>query len=107
MGSEAGEPGEELTQALEAPRRRRQTGVTEFLRDLVRKRDRLDDIGETEAEVRERVGREDRERARNAQVNELLTADTITVEAIGEIADMQSGDNEKGESADSPDGSAE
>lgn len=82
-------------------------GVTEFLRALVRKRDRREDIGETEDEARDRVAREDAQRARNDRVNELLTGKSITLDAVAEIAGLQAGGQQEGESADSPDGSSE
>jgi hypothetical protein len=87
--------------------RKRGSGVTEFVKDLVRKRECRDDIEETQAEARERVAREDMERTKNDRVNELLTADTISLGAIGEIADMQAGEQSEGESEDSPGESAE
>ena len=63
---------------------RRRGGVTGFLQGLVRKKDR-NDFGETETQARERVAREDRERAKQARVNELLTGSTISLGAINEI----------------------
>jgi hypothetical protein len=45
--------------------RKRQGVVTEFIKNLVGKRDRRDDVGETEPQARERVAREDQERGRN------------------------------------------
>src|ERR1700722_19467797 len=82
-------------------------GITEFLRAVVRKRDRREDIGETEDEARERVAREDSQRARNDRVNELLTGESITLDAVAEIADLQAGAQQEGESADSPDNASE
>src|SRR6202041_791465 len=70
---------------------RRRGGVTGFLQGLVRKKDR-DDFGETETQARERVAREDRERAKQTRVNELLTASRISLGAINEIAESQTGD---------------
>ena len=67
---------------------RRRGGVTGFLQGLVRKKDR-NDFGETETQARERVTREDRERAKQARVNELLTGSTISLGAINEIAESQ------------------
>jgi hypothetical protein len=83
------------------------SGVTEFLRALVRKRNRREDIGETEHEARERVAREDTQRARNDRVNELLTGGTITLDGVAEIAGLQAGGQQEGESADSPDDASE
>lgn len=68
---------------------RRRGGVTGFLQGLVRKKDR-NDFGETESQARKRVAREDRERVKQAQVNELLTGSTISLGAINEIAESQS-----------------
>ena len=87
--------------------RRRANGVSEFLKELVRKRDRADDFGETEAQVRERVAIEDAERAKDARVNDLLTAPTISLDAVEEIADMQADAQNEGEPEGSPDGSPE
>ncbi|MGO4869265.1 MAG: hypothetical protein ACLPGW_01425 [Roseiarcus sp.] len=87
--------------------RERASGVTEFLRDLVRKKKRDDDRGETEAQVRERIAIEDAERSRNDRVNDLLTADTISLDAVDEIADMQADAQNEGEPEGSPDGSTE
>ena len=67
---------------------RRRGGVTDFLQSLVRKEDR-NDFGETETQARGRVAREDRERAKQARVNELLTGSTISLGAINEIAEGQ------------------
>ena len=67
---------------------RRRGGVTGFLQGLVRKKDRKD-FGETETQARERVAREDRERVKQARVNELLTGSTISLGAINEIAESQ------------------
>jgi hypothetical protein len=87
--------------------RRRVNGVNEFLKELVRKRDRADDFGETEAQARERVAIEDAERAKDARVNDLLTAPTISLDAVEEIADMQVDAQSEGEPEGSPDSSAE
>ncbi|MGD0639235.1 MAG: hypothetical protein ABSC22_00685 [Roseiarcus sp.] len=87
--------------------RRRANGVSEFLKELVRKRDRADDFGETEAQARERVAIEDAERAKDARVNDLLTAPTISLDTVEEIADMQADAQSEGEPEGSPDGSAE
>ncbi len=87
--------------------RRRAIGVSEFLKELVRKRDRADDFGETEAQARERVAIEDAERAKDARVNDLLTAPTISLDAVEEIADTQADAQSEGEPEGSPDGSAE
>ena len=67
---------------------RRRGGVSGFVQSLVRKKNR-NDFGETETEGRERVIREDRERAKQARVNELLTGSTISLGAISEIAESQ------------------
>ena len=67
---------------------RRRDRVTGLLQGLVRKKDR-DDFGETETQARERVAREDHERAKQARVNELLTGSTISLGAINEIAESQ------------------
>ena len=67
---------------------RRRGSVTGLLRGLVRKKDR-NDFGETETQARDRVAREDRERAKEARVNELLSGSTISLGAINEIADSQ------------------
>src|ERR1700692_3349361 len=67
---------------------RRRGGVTGFLQGLVRKKDR-NDFGESETQARERVAREDRERAKQARGNELLTGSTISLGAINEIAESQ------------------
>jgi len=69
---------------------RRRKGLTGFLQELVRKKDRRVDMGETEAEASARVAREDAERAKDARVNELLTASSISLEGIAEIAEKQS-----------------
>jgi hypothetical protein len=92
---------------IEVLPRERASGVTEFLRDMVRKKNRDDDRGETESQVRERVAIEDAERARNDRVNDLLTADTISLDAVNEIADMQADAQNEGEPEGSPDGSTE
>jgi hypothetical protein len=68
---------------------RRRGGLTGFLQGLVRKKDR-NDFGETETEARVRVAREDRERAKQARINERLAAPTISLGAINEIAESQS-----------------
>jgi len=67
---------------------RHRGGVTSLLQGLVRKKDR-NDLGETESQVREQVAREDRERAKEAWANELLTGSTISLGAINEIAESQ------------------
>jgi hypothetical protein len=67
---------------------RRRGGMTGLLRSLVRKKNR-NDFGETEPQARERVAREDRERAKEAWVNELLTGSAISMGAINEIAESQ------------------
>jgi hypothetical protein len=67
---------------------RRRGGVTGFLQSLVRKKDR-NDFGETKAQARGRVAREDRERVKQGRLNELLTGSTISLGAINEIADSQ------------------
>ncbi len=82
------------------------TGAPDFLRELVRKMDR-DESGETEAQARERVAIEDAERAKQAQVNDLLTAPTISLDAVNEIADMQADGQTEGEPEGSPDSSTE
>ena len=74
---------------------------------MVRKKKRDDDRGETEAQVRERIAIEDAERSRNDRVNDLLTADTISLDAVDEIADMQADAQNEGEPEGSPDGSTE
>ena len=79
------------TERAYVPRRRRKAGVTEFLRDLVRVKERADDIGEAEVEMRERVAREEQAYARNDRVTELLSGDTISLDAINEIADKNRG----------------
>jgi hypothetical protein len=68
---------------------RRKKGLTAALRELVKKKDRREDIGETQAEASARVAREDAERAKNERANELLTAPSISLGAIGEIAASQ------------------
>ena len=87
--------------------RRRGSCVTEFMKELVRKRERRDDIEETEAEARERVARAVTERPKNDRLNELLTADRDSSGVLGKIADRQSGEQKEGESRDSRDGSTE
>jgi len=82
---------------------RRRRGVTGFLQDLVRKKER-DDIGETEIQARERVAGEDRERARHSRSNDLLTAPTISLDAIGEIAASQSSSEASAPNEDASDG---
>ena len=67
---------------------RRRSGVTDFLQGLVRKKE-PNDFGESEIQTRERVAREDRERGKQARVNELLTSSTISLGAINEIAESQ------------------
>jgi hypothetical protein len=67
---------------------RRRGGVTALLQGLVRKKDRHD-FGESEIQSGERVAREDRERAKQARVNELLSDSTISLDAINEIAESQ------------------
>jgi len=100
--------GQGIGTEMTSPRiRRRANGVSEFLKELVRKRDRAEDIGETETQARERVAIEDAERAKDARVNELLTAPTISLDAVEEIAGMQAGAQNEGESEDSPEGSTE
>ncbi len=69
---------------------RRRGGVTGLLQGLVRKKDR-NDFGETESQARERGAREDRERVKQARVSELLTGSTISLAAINEIAESQTG----------------
>jgi hypothetical protein len=87
--------------------RRRTNGVSEFLKELVRKRDRADDFGETEAQARERVAIEDAQRAKDARVNDLLTTPTISLDAVEEIAETQADAQSEGEPEGSPDGSPE
>jgi hypothetical protein len=67
---------------------RRRGGVTGLLQDLVRKKDR-GDFGETESQERERVACEDRERVKQARVNEQLTGATISLGAMNDIAESQ------------------
>jgi hypothetical protein len=69
---------------------RRKKGLTAAVRALVKKKDRREDIGESPAEVSARVAREDAERAENDRINNLLTASSISLGAIGEIAASQS-----------------
>jgi hypothetical protein len=69
---------------------RRKKGLTAAVRALVKKKDRREDIGESPAEVSARVAREDAERAKNDRINDLLTASSISLGAIGEIAASQS-----------------
>jgi hypothetical protein len=76
---------------------RRKRGVTAFIQELVRKPDRN---FETEAQARVRVAREDRERAKQARINDLLTAPTISLDAINEIANSQVPGETMGESGD-------
>jgi len=66
----------------------RRGGVTGLLQGLLRKKDR-DDFEETETQARQRVAREDRERVKQARVNELLTGSAISLGAINEIAESQ------------------
>jgi hypothetical protein len=67
---------------------RRRGGVTGLLQGLLRKKDR-DDFEETETQARQRVAREDRERVKQARVNELLTGSAISPGAINKIAESQ------------------
>ena len=60
---------------------------------------------ESEDEIRKRVAIEDAERAQRAHVNELLTAPTITLEALNEIIGIQADAQSEGEPEGSPDGS--
>ena len=69
---------------------RRKKGLTAALRELVKKKDRREDFGESKAEASARVAREDAERAKDARVNELLTAASISLEGIAEISASQS-----------------
>ena len=65
---------------------RRRRGLTGLLQELVRKDDRCI---ETEAEASARVAREDIERQKQTRINDLLTAPTIALDAIDEIAAAQ------------------
>ena len=76
---------------------RRQKGVTGFLQRLVRKSGR---VVESEKQVQERIAAEDREYAKQDRINDMLTAPTISVDAISEIASEQA-HSETGTSADS------
>ena len=67
---------------------RRRGGVTGFLQGLMRKKE-CNDFGESETQTRERVAREDRERVKQARVNDLLASPTISLAAINEIAESQ------------------
>jgi hypothetical protein len=60
--------------------------VTKFLQGLVRKSSRE---VESEKQMQERVAAEDRQYAKQDRVNDMLTAPTISMEAIGEIAAEQ------------------
>lgn len=62
---------------------RRRRGVNGFLQELLRKKAPYN--CETEAQARERMAREDRERAKQARINELLTAPSISLEALKEV----------------------
>ena len=68
---------------------RRKKGLTGFVQNLVKKKDRREDIGESDAEASARVAREDTQRAKNERVNGLLTAPSISLGAIGEISASQ------------------
>ena len=70
--------------------RRKRGKLTEFVRELVKKKDRREDIGESDAEASARVAREDAQRAKDARVNDLLTAPSISLEGIAEVAEKQS-----------------
>jgi len=64
---------------------RRKKGIQGFMRDLI-KREKNE---ETQAEMQARVAREDKEYAQWDHINDLLTADTISLGAISEIAEAQ------------------
>jgi hypothetical protein len=66
--------------------RRRKKGVFGVIDDLVRKRDKT---VETENQIQARVARETAEDAQRDRINDLLTADTISLDAINEIAEAQ------------------
>jgi hypothetical protein len=68
---------------------RRKKGLTGLLQELVKKKDRREDMGESAAEASVRVAREDAERAKNERVNDLLTAPNISLGALSEIAASQ------------------
>jgi hypothetical protein len=91
--------------ATERADARREHPIEEFLKSLVRKNPDRD--METEAQMQARVAAEDAERATQERVNDLLSADTISLDAIGEIADIQADAQNEGESEDSPEGSTE
>jgi hypothetical protein len=78
---------------------RRRKGLTGLLQELVKKKDRREDYGESEVEASARVAREDAERATDARVNELLTAPTISLEGVAEISASQSAAEPSGSDA--------
>ena len=69
--------------------RRKKGKLTEFVRELVKKKDRREDHGESEAEANARVAREDAQRAKDDRVNDLLTAPSISLEGIAEVSASQ------------------
>jgi hypothetical protein len=86
---------------------RRKGGVTEFLRAQVRKSDK---VVESETQIQERIAAEDRDRAKQDRINDQLTAPTISMAAISEIASAQahsdkdrSGQNDKAADGDAGD----
>ena len=66
---------------------RRKKGVNGFLQGLVRRSDR---VVESEEQIQARIATEDREYAKQDRINDMLTAPTISVDAISEIAEAQS-----------------
>lgn len=63
--------------------------VDAFLKNLVRKKDRRENLPETEDEASARLAREDAQRAKDERVSELLTAPTISPGGIAEISEKQ------------------
>jgi hypothetical protein len=71
---------------------RRKGRITEFLQELVRKDENRN--FETEEQAKVRVAAEDKERAKQAHINELLTAPMISLDAINEIAAARAAETE-------------
>ena len=86
---------------------RRKKGVTGFLQELVKKKDRREDHGESEDEARARVAREDAQRTKDARVKDLLTAPSISLDGIAEISASQSaGEASEGDACEASPGDA-
>jgi hypothetical protein len=73
--------------------RKPKKGIFGVLDDLVRKKHDWEHTEETPVQERERIGREDRERARTSRNNDLLTGKSISLDELAEVASTQKGED--------------